>query len=170
MKRPDFAAIAERARVAEAMAASGAGPDWSVDKEELIAELFYQGDIADAAHIAGLCPPAALEVVAWVEGLEKAARALVEALPRCDDLDNERCRCTRPATKAYGRGTTRYCDEHAPIDCPDYPRAAVLRELLAVLSGAASPCVTPTGRTDCHGKYIEDVAGQMSCAFCKRPL
>lgn len=32
------------------------------------------------------------------------------------------------------------------------------------------PCVSSNGRTDCHGKYIESVGGQMVCMFCKEEL
>src|SRR6202012_5790828 len=45
---------------------------------------------------------------------------LVSTLPKCG-------LCDRPATKAYERGGRRWCHEHAPEDCPDYPRAAALR-------------------------------------------
>lgn len=56
------------------------------------------------------------------------ARALVLALPRCDH-------CAHPATHAYVRGAARYCHVHAPGDCPAYPRAAPLLELVRALSG-----------------------------------
>lgn len=78
--------------------------------------------------------------------LEGAVRALCEALPRCGGASDgpepflERL-CAKPATKAWGRAGARYCDEHAPEGCPDYPRAAPLRAVLAALEGQA---VEPT--------------------------
>lgn len=36
--------------------------------------------------------------------------------------------------------------------------------------GTGSSCVTPTGRTDGHNAYIENVGGVMRCAFCKEPM
>lgn len=53
-------------------------------------------------------------------------RALVASLPQCG-------LCSQPATKSYERGGKRWCDEHAPSDCPDYPRAESLRRALAAL-------------------------------------
>lgn len=67
---------------------------------------------------------------------EAKARALVDALPKCDE-------CGEPATRAWGRGGARYCDVHgkdihgraACVDVPEYPRAAPLRALVAILRG-----------------------------------
>ncbi len=55
---------------------------------------------------------------------------LVESLPRCGE-------CRKPATRAFKRGENRWCDEHAPAGCPDYPRAKALRDAQAV---ERSPC------------------------------
>ncbi len=46
--------------------------------------------------------------------LESALRALVEAMPRCTAvIDNHiGARCGKPATRAWGRGGDRYCDNH----------------------------------------------------------
>lgn len=66
-------------------------------------------------------------------------RALIDALPKCTqsvlwhEPDGTYGPCLKPATKAYARGGARYCDACAPADCPDYPRAAPLRALLAML-------------------------------------
>ena len=68
--------------------------------------------------------------------MRAAARALVDALPRCDF-------CSSPATRAWERGAARFCDVHAvegrenlePV--PEYPRAAPLRALVAMLGGGA---------------------------------
>lgn len=57
--------------------------------------------------------------------MRTAAKALVDSLPKCD-------RCTKPATRAYGRGGERFCDEHGE-DVPEYPRAAPLRTLIKLL-------------------------------------
>jgi hypothetical protein len=59
---------------------------------------------------------------------------LVETLPRCSYCEN-------PATRAFRRGGERYCDEHRHNPAtgnaaPDYPRAATLREALALLAKA----------------------------------
>jgi hypothetical protein len=51
-----------------------------------------------------------------------AFERLLAALPRCE-------LCDSPATKAWRRGGARWCDNHAPFNCHDYPRAAALREL-----------------------------------------
>lgn len=57
---------------------------------------------------------------------------LVEALPKCED-------CSRPATRAYQRGSFRWCDEHGVYDAgrlmpvPEYPRAPALRAAVAAL-------------------------------------
>lgn len=45
---------------------------------------------------------------------------LIDALPKCDQ-------CLSPATCAFERGGSRWCDEHAPEKCPAYPRADPLR-------------------------------------------
>jgi hypothetical protein len=83
--------------------------------------------------------------------IEREARALLEALPKCDV-------CGKPATRAWERGKGRWCDEHAPsapahtetslrLGVPDrsvlmkateYPRAAPLRALVA-LFGEVNP-------------------------------
>lgn len=62
-----------------------------------------------------------------IHALREAARALVDALPKCDH-------CSAPATKATKRGGGRWCDEHGPHDA-DYPRAAPLRALVKLLVG-----------------------------------
>lgn len=66
-------------------------------------------------------------------------RAFLDAMPKCTYVtgsaydhstgQERRVVCTDIATKAYARGGPRYCDRHAPIDCPDYPRAAPYRQL-----------------------------------------
>ena len=33
-----------------------------------------------------------------------------------------------------------------------------------------SQCVTPTGRTDGHGKFVEGINGVLCCMFCKQPI
>jgi hypothetical protein len=67
--------------------------------------------------------------VVQVAELRRTLRALVDALPRCDN-------CPAPATRARRRGEGRWCDGHAPEGCPEYPRAAPLRAALALLAGA----------------------------------
>lgn len=69
--------------------------------------------------------------------------ALIESLPKCDV-----CKAV-PATRAYARGGTRFCDACAkkaarPRDpvpvAPEYPRAKPLRELLDYMgSTVATP-------------------------------
>lgn len=31
-------------------------------------------------------------------------------------------------------------------------------------------CITPNGRMDSHGKFVEVADGATACAFCKRPI
>ena len=64
--------------------------------------------------------------VVQVAEVRMALRALVDALPRCGS-------CSAPATRAWRRGEDRWCDEHAPEGCPEYPRAVPLRAALALL-------------------------------------
>lgn len=60
--------------------------------------------------------------------LEAALEDLVRTLPRCDA-------CEGPATRAFVRGESRYCDAHGePLGAPEYPRARALRWALALLS------------------------------------
>jgi len=60
-------------------------------------------------------------------------RHLVATLPKCS-------RCSAPATRAYVRGAERFCDEHGAagpartLAVPEYPRAAAIREALALLA------------------------------------
>jgi hypothetical protein len=65
---------------------------------------------------------------ARARGLVDLVRELVDALPPCSY-------CDRPATRAHGRGTARFCDVHGP-DVPEYPRAGALREAEAALREA----------------------------------
>lgn len=66
--------------------------------------------------------------------LADAAGRLVAALPQCDE-------CNRPATRAWVRGSDRFCDYHALPDGidqtrpmpPEYPRAQPLRDTIAAL-------------------------------------
>ena len=81
-------------------------------------------------------------VLKAVDELFLALSSIVTSLPTCD-------RCRAPATKAFSRGSARFCDEHGvrqfpngvgPYvgDAPDYPRAKAIREaaiLLARLRG-----------------------------------
>ena len=69
------------------------------------------------------------EVTDGTLALWRLVDALIAALPQCDSG----CHATKscPATKSWGRGTQRYCDECAGSRIPDYPRAAPLRALLA---------------------------------------
>jgi chromosome segregation ATPase len=88
--------------------------------------------------------------------LERAARALLAALPHCDALygdsvENAR-QCYAPATRAHGRGGLRWCDAHAE-DAPEYPRAAAVRALAALLgdgaeAGGAGTAETTTERSE----------------------
>ena len=70
--------------------------------------------------------------------------ALVASLPKCDAHSD------RPATKSFGRGVNRFCDEcgapdaatFIPAPPPDYPRASPLRAIFAVrtrLTAEAAP-------------------------------
>lgn len=47
-----------------------------------------------------------------------------------------------------------------------------LRELLkaCVPPGTPKHCVTPNGRRDGHGKYVDIGPGEIRCAFCKEPI
>lgn len=55
-----------------------------------------------------------------------AAATLVATLPKCD-------RCDAPATRAWTRGTDRFCDACGPDVC-EYPRATALRATIAALN------------------------------------
>lgn len=77
--------------------------------------------------------------------LEAVLRQLVEAMPPCTAVVDVHtgARCGKPATRAYGRGGARYCDDHGchtggligqVHEPPDYPRAAPLRLALALLA------------------------------------
>ena len=61
----------------------------------------------------------------------EALRALVESLPRCSAA------CTAPATHAHVRGGARWCEKHAPPDCPPYPRYRAVTAALALLAEGA---------------------------------
>lgn len=78
---------------------------------------------------------------------ERVLKKLVDSLPRCDGVvprtfeeqlfpkklfDGDKEKCTKPATRAHGRGGQRFCDEHSH-GAPDYPRAEALREAIALL-------------------------------------
>jgi hypothetical protein len=54
-----------------------------------------------------------------------AAAELVATLPKCD-------RCHAPATRAWARGTERFCDMCGP-EVREYPRATALRATIAAL-------------------------------------
>lgn len=56
----------------------------------------------------------------------RLVNALIEALPTCDGEHEN-----RPATRAWGRGGPRFCDDCGGDRVPEYPRAAPLRALLA---------------------------------------
>lgn len=57
--------------------------------------------------------------------LKVAVQALIDSLPKCGE-------CANPATRAFSRGSARYCDDHGGT-APDYPRAAPLRALIELL-------------------------------------
>ncbi len=59
-------------------------------------------------------------------------RQLYETLPKCDGIAAVEA-CKHPATKAFRRGEGRWCDLHAPPNCPDYPRAEALRRARKIL-------------------------------------
>jgi hypothetical protein len=87
------------------------------------------------------CPPCGC-VAAWpgdpLAALVAATRALIAALPACDE-------CSRPATRAIVRGGARRCDLHG-ASMPDYPRAIPLRklhEMLDTLDKTNPPRETP---------------------------
>lgn len=73
--------------------------------------------------------------------LRAALADLVAALPKCDQ-------CARPATRAHGRGSFRFCDVHGE-GVPDYPRAEPLRRAVALLAAtdATIAAVLPPGDT-----------------------
>lgn len=82
------------------------------------------------------CPRAQLAALTEErDRLHLAVHALVDALPRCTAFCEFEVRCSKVATKAWRRGEARYCDMHAPDGCPDYPRAAPLRNILSLLRG-----------------------------------
>lgn len=55
-----------------------------------------------------------------------AATRLVATLPKCSY-------CTNVATRAWVRGSARFCDGCAPTGCPEYPRAIPLRDTVVAL-------------------------------------
>lgn len=75
-----------------------------------------------------------------------ASRALLASLPKCDITDvtgdDDVHACGRAATRAFGRGGLRYCDEHGGKDrdggeVPEYPRAKAVRAMQTLLAGTA---------------------------------
>lgn len=74
------------------------------------------------------------DLVAQCARLSRYSRVLadlVEALPTCAD-------CSAPAT-CRRRGEGRWCDEHAPKGCLEYPRSAPLRRALDLLAKKPAP-------------------------------
>ncbi len=65
---------------------------------------------------------------------ESALRALVDALPKCDDESGQ---CTAPATRRQGRESEAYCDAHAAAiwtaETPPHEYAAPLRAAIVLL-------------------------------------
>jgi len=51
--------------------------------------------------------------------------------------------------------------------CPTCPGGAIY-DLIA--NDEPPRCVSPTGRTDCHGTYVEGDGDGMRCAFCKEAV
>ncbi len=70
--------------------------------------------------------------------LRSVLTALVEALPKCDGNLGD---CDAPATRTFGRGGVRYCDEHGSgdpecaesNDAPEYARTVPMRAAIALL-------------------------------------
>lgn len=62
--------------------------------------------------------------------LKSLIREHLESLPKCSF-------CKLPATRAYERGSLRYCDVHGDDDyeetVPEYPRAKTVRELMELI-------------------------------------
>jgi hypothetical protein len=76
--------------------------------------------------------------------LRAAARRLVSSLPRCTNIVDGSTECGNIATRAFEHGGGRYCDVHgrgavgaygldSDGNIPEYPRAAPLRALMALL-------------------------------------
>jgi hypothetical protein len=86
---------------------------------------FEEGDVCHACDI-GILLEEIADRDARHDRLATLVRAFVATLPKCDE-------CDQPATKAWQRGTRRYCDTCASPGTPDYPRAAALRELVKAL-------------------------------------
>jgi uncharacterized coiled-coil protein SlyX len=138
-------AATKRADAAEARIAE-LEEGWGADVRELlkararVAELETELDAKHAKLV---------EVADKLRATRDEARALVEALvehlPKCTIAGPWDTRsgdyvlgpgtfdCHAPATKAFRRGAERYCDAHAPPNCPDYPRAPALRAAVAWL-------------------------------------
>lgn len=57
---------------------------------------------------------------------------------------------------------------------PEVTEEGKLLELLKsrIAPGTPRHCITPNGRRDGHGTYVEpgDYPGKMRCAFCKEPI
>ncbi len=60
-------------------------------------------------------------------------QALINALPRCNATSGE-AECNAPAMKSGGIGYKGWCDVHVPKGLADYPYAATLRVILAMLA------------------------------------
>lgn len=73
--------------------------------------------------------------------------------PKCEE-----CRGTGQIAKQLGFGV---------FEADDY---GIVMRPCPKCRGTGSGCVSPTGRGDCHGTYIENRDGVMVCSFCKRAL
>jgi len=73
-----------------------------------------------------------LKFLQW--DMVELVRELIDTLPKCDRHPD------RPATRAWKRGSSRYCDECGTKDVPlnseppEYPRAEALRKLTKILN------------------------------------
>jgi hypothetical protein len=64
-----------------------------------------------------------LQVAADALEMREHVRELLDNLPKCVE-------CQRPATCAYELTQKRFCDDHAPDECPEYPRANAMRKIM----------------------------------------
>ena len=100
-----------------------------------------------------------------VQTLEEAVRileALLASLPKCDNGAHE----SRPATRAWGRGGERYCDECGRaqrLPVPDYPRADAVRKAVAFLAERNGSPKAPDGVTT-----FRDGSRLVYCTYCNK--
>lgn len=122
---------------------------WRRDERNNLAAIPKLVDLVLAHERRPYAPPAVIDELVSERGkangalealqrLRASVDALLDTLPKCTigvvDTHGAGVQCGRIATRAFERGSVRFCDECA-AEClgetpPDYPRAPAIRDLL----------------------------------------